>query len=525
MSRTLFIAAAAVLALGAGFIAQRTIASRSGDGSTVAVLVVTEDLEIGRQVAERHLTWQQWPKANLNPRYVTMDNKPDARKALVGATVRQSLFGGEPVTTAKLLKRDNAGVLSVVLEEGKRAVTIKVDEAQGLAGLVRPGDRVDVILTHKVTAAQNTARSGERSVSEAVARNARVLAVGQDVKTEETAGNGAKQQKIAKSVTLEVDEEQAEAVALGRTLGTMSLSLRSVYTEAEESGDVAARVKPWTSDEDISNLLRRERNKAVRTLTVARPLKAGSFLTDADLAWTDAPNGADLSHAFVDSRDGEHHLNGALLLNDLEAGQVVSRDTVVRPGENRFVPRALRPGYRAISVAIAGNSAVGGFVSPGDVVDVLYSDKFTDSTAGAQVRERNWSETVAAGVRVLSIEAAVDLKTDLPKGGGTATLEGSPRQVEAILLAANMGKLILTLRSADDAPAQIAAEDMQPSRGYITDMDLSSGLRALAGERRMETETPAPAVESAAAPPPPAPAKEMVLIRGRERTVVTLGPF
>lgn len=511
MSRTLLIAAAAALALGAGFVAQRSLAGRGDAASATApVLVAVEDLEIGQSVAEKHLTWQQWPKANLNPRYITAIAKPDARKALVGAIVRQPVTAGEPVTNAKLLKRDNAGVLAVVLEEGMRAVSIKVDEAQGVAGLLRTGDRVDVILTHKVTSALDAQQAGEKSVSEAVARNVRVLAVGQEVKVEENTPTG-KQQKLAKSVTLEVDAKQAEAVTLGRTLGSLSLSLRSVLSDANAADEDAAadQVKPWTSDEDVSALLRRERGRKARVLAAARPLTAGDFLADADLAWVEVENGADLSRTFVDARDGgDHRLTGALLLSSLAAGQPVSRDAVVRPGENRFVPRALRPGYRAVSVAISGKTAVGGFVAPGDLVDVVFTNKITDATDGARVRERNWSETVAKGVRVLSVEATVDPTTQLPAAGGTATLEATPRQVEAISLAGAMGHLTLALRATGEA-AEIPPEAADAAaQGFITDMELSSGLRALVGGGRVA---------------PEAKAKELLMIRGGTREVVMLG--
>lgn len=524
MARILMIVAALALALGAGIatrgmlVANRDVPVASAP-ATVAVLVVTEDLVIGQTVSERNLTWQQWPKSNLNPNYITHDGKPDARKSLAGATVRQPLFGGEPVTSGKLLKRDNASVLAVVLEEGMRAVTIKVDEAQGLAGLVRPGDRVDVILTHKVSASTLAAKSGERSVSEAVARNARVLAVGQEVKVEEDADG---KRRPIKSVTVEVDERQAEAVTLGRSLGALSLSLRSLFAD-ENAADEAPRVKPWTSDEDISNLLRQERRQTARALVAARPLTAGSFLTEGDLSWEEVKSADQLNGVFVDTRDGEHRLNGALLLSDVPQGRMLTTDMVVRPGENRFVPRALRPGHRAVSVTVAKNTAVGSFVSPGDIVDVIFTDQVVDASEGARVRERSWSETVARGVRVLSVEVAIDPQTQLPKAGGTVTLEARPAQVETIALAANMGNLTLVLRALDDVviadgdadgaglggetSPTLVAERRGSSPGFTTDTEMSLGLRSLIGGASRNATVAA---------------HQMLMIKGRERSMVTL---
>jgi pilus assembly protein CpaB len=86
--------------------------SRMGPAAeTVAmaeVLVVTTDLEIGQVVGERNAAWQKWPKANLNAKYITRDSNPDAIRNLTGAAARQPLFAGEPVTSAKLVKREGA---------------------------------------------------------------------------------------------------------------------------------------------------------------------------------------------------------------------------------------------------------------------------------------------------------------------------------------------------------------------------------------------------------------------------------
>ena len=89
---------------------------------------------------------------------------------------------------------------------------------------------------------------------------------------------------------------------------------------------------------------------------------------------------------------------------------------------------------------IAPNTAVAGFVTPGDLVDVIFTDTIDDQSGGAVLKQRNWSEVVATAVRVLSIESMTDPKTDLPTVGGTVTIEATPRQVETITLAAGMGK-------------------------------------------------------------------------------------
>jgi pilus assembly protein CpaB len=380
------------------------------------------------------------------------------------------------VTSAKLVKREGASILAIVLRDGYRAVTLKVDEAQGLAGLVKPGDRVDVLLTHRVALPADSEVRGERNVSEVVAHAVRVLAVGQELKGEDD------KSKPAKSITIEVNPHQAEAITLGRSMGTLSLALRSAFTEEAIPDD---RSQNYTSDQDISGVFRERRDLPPKALVARHALQAGTLLTDADLTWTELPGGADPEQHFLKVTDSRLHMRGALLLSALAAGQPITRTDLVRPVDSRFVPLALRPGHRAVSVAIAPNTAVAGFVTPGDLVDVIFTDAIDDQSKQAVLKQRNWSEMVATAVRVLSIESLTDPKTDLPTVGGTVTLEATPRQVEAIILAAGMGQLTLALRPASEQPDS-GEHDQRPTAAspverlnYTIDMEMSRGLQGL----------------------------------------------
>lgn len=213
---------------------------------TAEVLVVTADVPIAGTVTAGTLGWQPWPEANLHPNYITRAARADALDKLAGAAARQPLFAGEPVTEAKLVKRDGAGFLAALLDAGRRAVTLKVDESSGMAGLMLPGDRVDVILTHTLT---GSGTGGERAVSETIARDLRVLAVDQ-VFTSDAQGGATP----PKTVTLEVEPEQAQAVMLGRNLGTLSLALRSSFGDG---GRVHVQIA--THDTDVSQVLRQGR--------------------------------------------------------------------------------------------------------------------------------------------------------------------------------------------------------------------------------------------------------------------------
>jgi pilus assembly protein CpaB len=145
----------------------------------------------------------------------------DARRSLVGAMVRRSLSDGDIVRNADVMRPGDHGFLAAVLEPGMRAVTIAVDNTTGLAGLIWPGDQVDLILTQ--TIAQANLPIGHQVAAETVLSNTRVIAVDQQLMQ----GAVTSADSQAKTVTLEVTEDQAERVSVATRLGRLSLSVRS----------------------------------------------------------------------------------------------------------------------------------------------------------------------------------------------------------------------------------------------------------------------------------------------------------
>lgn len=399
----------------------------------VDVLVANTDMNLGQTVTENKLRWTPWPKEGLPSRYLTKQTKPDAIKQLIGSVVRQPIAQGEPIVEGKLAKRDGSSILAVALQEGYRAVTIKVDEARGLAGLIRPGDLVDVILTHRISTPSETGERGERTVSEVVAENIRILAIDQAL-----TGNGEEKAKPAKAITLEVTAQQAEAITLGSTTGTISLALRSAFAETLEK-----------KDEDVGRLL---------AMTAARDLQTGTLLRDEDVSWLPLPKGEDSIKYIVEERSGRANYKGALLTADITQGQPIKRADVIKASERRFVSLALRPGYRGLSVSLASNSAAGGFVYPGDIVDIVYTSK-----AGGR------SEVIASGVRVLSVETGLDPRTQLPSGGGTATLEVTPQQAQRLNNAVGTGQLSIMLRPIPEQVSILEAQSKGITEPPVTE--------------------------------------------------------
>jgi pilus assembly protein CpaB len=120
-----------------------------------------------------------------------------------------------------------------------RAMTVPVNAATGVAGFVFPGDRIDLVLTQTVKGDEGTALKA----SETILRNLRVLATDQSTDST-TSDDGKTVVKAFRTVTLEVTPKIAEKVAVAQTIGTLSLSLRSIadsQTELERAiaqGDV-----------------------------------------------------------------------------------------------------------------------------------------------------------------------------------------------------------------------------------------------------------------------------------------------
>jgi pilus assembly protein CpaB len=172
---------------------------------SVQVLVAGSDIPVGKIVNEGSFRWIAWPKEAAQRGYITEENGGDKRKReLSGSVARSALLAGEPVTSAKLIKAGQGGVLAAILPGG-----ILIRHLRGKSG-------------------------GDEVVSDTLFRNVRVVAIGQQIETKEgkKAADGS-----AQTATLELTPRQAEMMALANAMGEITLSLRSV---ADLSTDPAA---------------------------------------------------------------------------------------------------------------------------------------------------------------------------------------------------------------------------------------------------------------------------------------------
>ena len=227
---------------------QQTIAAAAPAPQAVEheVLVADLDMTAGSFVKPQHLRWQQWPTDDVPESYVLRGERTEAE--MIGAVVRRRIAVGEPITDGAVVKPGERGFLAAVLNPGMRAVSVPITATSGHSGLIFPGDRIDLILTHALTSPK-----GEQRVSETVLRNIRIIAMG--VETADDAEAGQPNEK-AKTATLEVTPAQAETVTLLTELGKLSLSLRSLAADGEAEGAVPVAADSFTWDRDVSQVLR-----------------------------------------------------------------------------------------------------------------------------------------------------------------------------------------------------------------------------------------------------------------------------
>jgi pilus assembly protein CpaB len=197
---------ALVLGLAAAAYAARWLQQQSAS-NTLQVIVAKRDLPMGTRLQPDMLQTMAWPKAAaIQDPLTTLDHA-------VGRVIHMPVQRGEPLLQSKLAAVGEKGGLSSVLAPGQRAVTVKVNEIVGVAGFALPGNFVDVMV--------NMPDNQNQPVSKIVIERIRVLAVAQDVSSNES------KPRVVNAVTLQVSPQQAEQIDLARSVGTLSLVLRS----------------------------------------------------------------------------------------------------------------------------------------------------------------------------------------------------------------------------------------------------------------------------------------------------------
>ena len=238
------------------------------------VLVATRALPVGTILDASALQYKPWPKELVDNAYYLRANS-DVQK-LIGTVVRNQVTAGQPVTQGALVQPGDRGFLAAALGPGMRAVTVPVSAQAAVAGFVFPGDRIDLVLTQTVSGGGD---GPPLKVSETIVRNMRVLAT--DQRTDNQVDEAGKTVvKTFSNVTVEATPKIAEQIAVAQTLGSISLSLRSLAdnsTELEQAIASGAITVPEGADPKAE--------KAMMVQLATRPSSGNpSYATGADVS-------------------------------------------------------------------------------------------------------------------------------------------------------------------------------------------------------------------------------------------------
>ncbi|HWZ48644.1 MAG TPA: Flp pilus assembly protein CpaB [Herbaspirillum sp.] len=181
------------------------------------VIVANIDLELGSKLNPQMLSVIDWPQSSMPAG--TFSDLKDLQDRILKTSVQR----GEAILNNKLAPLGSLGGLSAVIADGKRAMTVRVNDVVGVAGFALPGNYVDIL----VNAHQDMGKGSEnKSITKTVLEHVLVLAVAQE------AGRDDTKPRLVNAVTLELTPAEAEKIDLARNVGTLSLVLRNQIDKA-----------------------------------------------------------------------------------------------------------------------------------------------------------------------------------------------------------------------------------------------------------------------------------------------------
>jgi pilus assembly protein CpaB len=210
-------------------------AQKKPEASMRTIVVASQPLRFGDQLVASSLREVPWPQSALPAgAFAKIADLTSGKRAVV-----LPLDVNEPILASKITGPGQRATLSAVLQEGMKAVTIRVNDVGGVAGFVLPGDHVDVVLTRQINA--------ETATNDVVIQNVRVLAVDQ------SADARAEKAAVVKAVTLEVDVTDAQRLALASAVGTLSLLLRKAGEVGEATPERVTLTDLWKALQPVSH--------------------------------------------------------------------------------------------------------------------------------------------------------------------------------------------------------------------------------------------------------------------------------
>lgn len=211
-------------------------------------------------------------------------------------------------------------------------------------------------------------------------------------------------------------------------------------------------------------------------LVAAKDLPIGAELAPGDLKWQAWPGSA-FAGAIIRKKP-EENADEALkgrMVQRVSAGQPVLGTYIFKEGRGNLVAATLGKDMRAMAIPVKANTMVGGFISPGDYVDVVLTYKVKVSARSDEVRSlvsRLTSETILQNIKVVAVDQEASREEDEAKVARTVTLEVTPEGSQKLSLAAKMGDITLALRGIGD--------ESTPDNTTTTDVQLGQTLQNVA---------------------------------------------
>ncbi len=196
--------------------------------------------------------------------------------------------------------------------------------------------------------------------------------------------------------------------------------------------------------------------KGPKVLVAQRALPVGTIITADSVAFQLWPKEMVQDAYFIDGEADMNKLLGTVVRYPITAGQPVTQGGLVAPGDRGFLAAALGPGMRAVTLPVSATTGVGGFVFPGDHVDLMLTQSVASENSGPPLKA---TETILRNVRVLatdqSTETTIEEGKTVVRAFRTVTLEVTPKIAEKIEVSQTIGTLSLALRSLADNQSEL----------------------------------------------------------------------
>lgn len=222
------------------------------------------------------------------------------------------------------------------------------------------------------------------------------------------------------------------------------------------AGGTAFLAKSWI-DAERSSLRQAAAPKAAanqRVLVAKTKLSTGQFVNSENVHWVAWPEGSVSPAYFIEGMRKLEDVVGSVVRHPVGVGEPLNEDRLVAANGRGFMAAVLQPGMRAVSVPVTLTSGISGFIFPGDRVDILLIHTYQQIAN----REMKAGETILTDIRVLAIDQKLDGKPGEAQIAKSITFEVSPKQSEILAVAADLGRLSLSLRSLGRDESNEAAE-------------------------------------------------------------------